>query len=434
MEAGKGYMAQAFRCRKSRLSGEVWIPGSKSHTVRAVIIAGLAAGESRIEAPLDSADTRSTARVCAGLGAQVELAPEVWTVVGHDGQPRAPDDVLDAGNSGTTIRFAAGSAALLREGAAVFTGDEQIRRRPMGPLLDSLNDLGAQAFSTRDNGCAPIVVRGRLQGGETTIEAETSQYLTSLLLNAPLAEGDTVVHVPLLNEKPYVELTLDWLQRQGIRCEHEGLKEFRIPGGQHYQPVHGRVPGDFSSATFFLCAGALSDNDVTCRGLDLNDAQGDKAVVGYLQQMGAEVQVSDEAIRVRPGELHGVDLDLNDTPDALPMMAVLGCFARGTTRLLNVPQARIKETDRIAAMRAELGKLGARVEELPDGLVIHESRLSGAEVNGYGDHRIVMALAVAGLACPGETIVGTAEAAGVTFPTFAKCIRNLGGELEVLAD
>jgi 3-phosphoshikimate 1-carboxyvinyltransferase len=161
----------------------------------------------------------------------------------------------------------------------------------------------------------------------------------------------------------------------------------------------------------------------------MNDTQGDKAVVEYLRRMGAKVETGEGAIRVQAGELRGADLDLNATPDALPTMAVIGCFARGTTRLLNVPQARIKETDRIAVMCAELKKMGAKVSELKDGLVVEESRLTGAEVGGHGDHRIVMALAVAGLSSSGRTVIDTAEAVGVTFPTFLECMKGLGADI-----
>jgi len=415
-----------FVCQKSRLHGDVTIPGSKSHTIRAVALASLAPGVSRIEAPLDSGDARSSVRAFTALGAKIDCQPDVWTVQGTGGEPRTPDDVVDVGNSGTTVNIAMGSAALVRKGFTVFTGDCQIRRRPSGALLAALNDLGAWAESTRGNGCPPIVIRGRLKGGTTTIECKSSQYLTSLLINCPLADGDSVIKVPVLEEKPYVEMTLDWLARQGIKLERDGTKEFRIPGRQNYKAFSRRIPADFSSATFFLCAGALGDNDVVVRGLDFNDTQGDKAVIDYLRQMGARVEVVPEGIRVRPGKLTGCYIDLNATPDALPMMAVVACFAAGKTTLGNVAHARIKETDRIATMREELTKLGANVTEKPDGLVIEQSELHAAEVDGHHDHRIAMALAVAGCAIPGIPTVHTAEVATVTFPTFMYCLRSLG--------
>ncbi len=420
-------------CDRSRLQGEVEIPGSKSHTIRAVAIAALAPGESRIRQPLDSKDTQAAVRAYRALGAEIDAQrPDLWSVAGTGGDLRTPENVIDVANSGTTLRIALGSGALLLEGLAVFTGDAQIRLRPAGPLADSLNDLGAKVRSTCRNGCAPFVVEGRLRGGETAIEAVTSQYLTSLLINTPLADDASRIRVPVLNERPYVEITLDWLRRQGITLEREGLAEFRVPGGQQYQPVDRRIPADFSSATFFLAAGALGDNAVVSLGLDMNDMQGDRAVVDYIREMGAEVQIEEGRIRVEARELVGRELDLNATPDALPMMAVLGCFAKGTTRLVNVPQARLKETDRIAVMKAELERLGARIEELSDGLVIEESQLHGAPVDGHDDHRVVMALAIAGTAASGQTVIRGYEAAAITYPGFVDALTALGGKARVI--
>lgn len=421
-------------CRNSRLRGEVRIPGSKSHTIRAVAIASLAAGESRIGAPLDSNDTRAAIGAFEALGAQVETRPDLWIVRGTAGKLNAPADVIDVGNSGVTLHTAMGACTLVKHGIAVLTGDAQIRRRPAGPLATSLNDLGSRVRSTRGTGTAPFVVEGRLRGGETSIEALSSQWLSSLLISCPLAAEGTVIRVPVLHEAPYVEMTLDWLDRQGIAVAREDMREYRIPGGQGYHPVDRAIPADFSSATFFLGAGALADNEIVLRGLDMTDTQGDKAVVDLVREMGADVEVAPDAIRVRPRELAGREFDLNATPDALPTLAVLGCFARGETRLVNVPQARSKETDRIAVMAEELGKLGAHVEELEDGIVVRESALRGAEVDGRGDHRVVMALTVAGCAASGETIIRGAEAAAVTYPQFVEHMEALGADLTAEPD
>jgi 3-phosphoshikimate 1-carboxyvinyltransferase len=226
-------------------------------------------------------------------------------------------------------------------------------------------------------------------------------------------------------------MTLDWIRRQGITVEQERLEEFRVPGGQRYKPVARRIPADFSSATFFFGAGALGDNEVMLRGLEMNDAQGDRAVGDYVRQMGARVEPGPEGIRVAARGLSGCELDLNATPDALPMMAVLGCFAKGVTRLVNVPQARLKETDRIAVMCTELERLGARVQELSDGLIVEESTLRGAKVDGHGDHRVIMALVIAGCHIPGATVVRGADAMAVTYPGFMDALRSLGGKVAV---
>ncbi len=410
--------------RPGQLGGRLRVPASKSHTIRALIIATLADGESFVRAPLDSDDTRSCLACCRALGAQITEQAEGWRVRGTGGRLQVPENVVDVGNSGTTL-YIAMAAAALTGGFTVFTGDEQIRRRPARNLLGALRDLGATAFDTRGNGCAPLVVGGPLRGGRTAIACPTSQYLSALLLAAPLAEGTSEIEVTELNEQPYVEITLDWLDRQRIRYERRGLMWFRVPGGQAYHAFDRAVPGDFSSATFFFCAAAVTGSAVTVDGLDPNDPQGDKDVLRLLEQMGCRVTWADTSVTVEGTKLRGVDADLNPMPDALPALAVTACFAEGVTRLGNVPQARLKETDRIAVMARELARMGATVKEEPDGLVIQGSRLEGTAVNGYADHRVVMALAIAGLRARGSTTVSTAEAAAVTFPGFFELLESL---------
>jgi 3-phosphoshikimate 1-carboxyvinyltransferase len=385
----------------------------------------LAEGESHILLPLDSADTRSCVAICKKFGAEIKLEDNEWIVRGTAGAPAIPDDVLDAGNSGTTLYLTASTAAL-SAGSSVFTGDEQIRRRPVENLLGALRDLGAEAFSTRGNGFPPIVIGGLLKGGKTAIKCPTSQFLSSLLLGCPLAKGDTEIEVLELNEKPYVTITLDWLERQNIKIKYDAdLTRFSIPGNQKYKAFTREIPGDFSSATFFLCLAAITGARLRLEGLDMSDAQGDKAVISMLQKMGAEVTVKGAAIEIVGKKLCGATLDLNATPDALPALAVTACFADGTTELVNVPQARLKETDRISVMFQELSKMGARIKENADGLVIEGSPLQGAHVSGHADHRVVMALAVAGLASNGKTVIDTAEAVSITFPTFFKLIESI---------
>ncbi len=419
-----------FIVEKSDLSGTIPMPASKSHTIRAVVIASLAEGVSIIEAPLDSRDTQAAVRICRGLGAGIETGAD-WRVEGTGGKIIVPEDVLDVANSGTTLYITLATAAL-GEGCSVFTGDAQTRSRPVQPLIDALNELGAEVFSTRGNGMAPLVVKGRLKGGRIAIECPTSQYLTSLLLNCPLAEGDTEIEVLHLNEHPYVEMTLRWLDEQGIAYERDEWRRFRIKGGQKYKSFKKRIPADFSSATFFLCAGAIVGENVALEGLDMNDSQGDKAVVDYLKRMGAAVAVADDAIRVKRAALEGCEIDLNATPDALPAMAVTACFAEGETRLVNVPQARLKETDRISVMQKELSKMGADIEEREDGLVVRKSGLKGTVVDGHDDHRVVMALAVAGLVAEGTTTITKAESVDITFPNFVELMQKLGAKIRVM--
>jgi 3-phosphoshikimate 1-carboxyvinyltransferase len=343
------------------------------------------------------------------------------------------------GNSGTTL-FLALAAAALGESPVTFTGDEQIGRRSAGPLLDALEGLGVRVESAARDGCrgyVPITVQGPWKGGRVSLSCPTSQYLSALLLASPLAPPGRVteIDVPLLNEKPYIEMTLSYLDAQDIPCEIGGdFSFFRIPGGASWKPVSGPVPGDFSSAAFPGCAAAVSGGPLTLLGLDPEDTQGDKAFFTFLAEMGCEVgwekAGSEWKLRIsRQGPLKGGEFDLNATPDLLPVMAVTAAFARGDTALVNAAHARIKETDRIAVMSRELAKLGVETEERPDGLIIRgKGALRGGKPGGYrvdgrGDHRIVMALAAASLGAPGPVEIAGAESAAVTYPEFLRLLQ-----------
>ncbi len=420
--------------KKSKLTGTVSIPGSKSHTIRAVTIASLADGQSTIRNPLVSDDTLSAVNCYRAFGAKIDTGNEkMWKVVGTGGRLTVPAEIIDVGNSGTTLRIAVGSAALVdKEATVTFTGDEQIRSRPIGPLLTALCDLGAKARSVDNDGKPPVAISGKLVGGATTIECVTSQYLSSLLLAAPLAEKDTRIEVTLLNEPDYVQMTLDWLDKQGIKYENDRMRHFKVAGGQKYKAFDCAIPADFSSATFFLCAAAILDADVTLTGLDFADSQPDKAVADYLRSMGADITIDKAAVRVKGSKLTGTVIDMNRTPDALPSMAVVAAFAAGSTKLVNVAQARNKETDRISCMACELKKMGANVEQLPDGLIIHQSRLAAAQLDGRSDHRIVMALSLAAMAVDGQTVIETAEAINVTFPDYVALMKSLGAKMKLI--
>ncbi len=420
---------------KSRLKGTVAIPGSKSHTIRAVAIASLAGGQSLIHAPLDSSDTQAAVACYRALGAVIDASnPKLWKVTGTNGKITPPREIIDVGNSGTTLRIAIGSAALAPSGqTTTFTGDEQIQTRPVEPLIDSLNDLGAKCVSLKNNGKVPVEIAGKLAGGTTEIAAYTSQYLSSLLLCVPLASEDTQIDVTMLNEPGYVQMTLDWLDKQQIEYENQQMRQFRIRGNQSYRAFEDAVAADFSSATFFLCAAALIADEVTLLGLDFTDSQPDKAVVDYLKAMGADIRIEPDSVTVKASPLKGTEIDMNKTPDALPAMAVTAAFAEGTTRLLNVAQARSKETDRIKCMAEELKKMDVDVEELPDGLIIRGGKPRPAELHGWADHRIVMALSLAGLCMDDECTIETAEAISVTFPDYVELMRSIGANMKVVS-
>ncbi len=420
-----------LKVSNSEVCGKISIPGSKSHTIRALFFSALAKGKSKIQNPLMSSDSISAVNLCTAFGADYSFIDDCYTVNGVGSNPRVPENIIDVGNSGTSLRLGVMTAALV-EGYTVFTGDYQIRQRQIGPLVDAIKNLGGEAFTTRGNSSAPVVIKGRAAGGFTKLDSITSQYLSSILVNAPLLEKDTHIEVTRLNEIPYVEITLWWLDKLGIKYKHNGMKEFFIPGQQRYLPFEATIPGDFSSATFFMVHCAISGQEMELTNLDMSDPQGDKRVLTLLEDMGAKVSYGKNSVIIKGQKLQGRHIDMNSIPDALPAMAVAACFAEGETRLLNVPQARMKETDRISVMCKELTKMGANIKELPDGLIIKESKLKGCKVNGHDDHRIVMSLAIAGLNCSGDTIIDTAEAMNVTFPSFVECIQSCGGKIELL--
>lgn len=419
---------------KTQLKGKVAIPASKSHTIRAIAIASLGQGKSVIRNPLISSDTLSAVACYQALGAGIDTShPKCWEVSGLGGNVKTLTETIDVGNSGTTMRIAMGSASLLEKGQTVtLTGDEQIQSRPIEPLLSSLEQLGAKAKSVNDNGKAPVQMGGRLTGGKTIIECITSQYLSSLLLAVPLAENDSEINVTLLNEPDYVQMTLDWLDKQGIKYENDRMRHFAVKGRQCYKSFDAVIPADFSSATFFLCAGAILDTDIILTGLDFTDSQPDKAVADYLKAMGADISSTDEGVRIRTSQLKGIEIDMNKTPDALPAMAVTASFAEGTTKLVNVAQARNKETDRIKCMAEELKKMNVDAEERPDGLIIHQSNPTAGSFEGRADHRIVMAMAVGAMAVEGKSTITTAEAMNVTFPTFVELMQKLGANINTV--
>ncbi len=408
------------------LKGSLRIPASKSHTIRALLIGSFADSPSRIDFPLYSEDTRSCLKACRTLGAEIEETDRGWNIIKPVSRETAQSEAfIDTGNSGTTLYLITAMAALL-DRTVRFDGDDQIRSRSAANLLNALKDLGA-GVTASENGCAPYTIQGPMTGGETSVECPTSQYLSALLLSLPLLkEGQSsLVKVPLLMEKPYVEMTLRWMEEQGINLENRNFSEFLIPGGQRYKGFTRAIPSDFSSATFFLCAAAITGSSLTFEGLDMTDSQGDKAVIPMLEEMGCSYRVDGETLHFSGAPLKGTVLDLNDTPDALPALAAAACFASGETHITNVPQARMKETDRIAVMTEELRKMGADITELPDGMIIRPSKLKGASVKGHGDHRVVMALSIAALMAEGETTIDTAEAVDITFPGFFPLLESL---------
>ena len=418
--------------KTEKLEGEIEIPSSKSHTIRAVIFASLAEGTSKVVRPLESEDTLAAFDVCKELGAEITKEEGAWIVKGFNKKPKNPEKVLDLKNSGTSLRLIS-SVVALGDFEAELDGDESLRTRPMQPLLSALNNLGAEALSDKNDGKCPIKIKGPLVGGKTDVGGVSSQFVSSLLITCPLLSQDTEIEVVGISEIPYIKMTLQWLDEQGIKYEKsEELTKYKINGNQSYKSFEKTVPADWSSAAFPICAAVITNSNVLVKGLDVNDVQGDKGIIDVLKQMGADITVEDAGIRVKGSQLKGTTIDLNSMPDALPALSVVSCFAEGETIIKNVSQARIKETDRIKAMATELRKMGANAEEFPDGMIVRKSELKGVKLRGYKDHRIVMALSLAGMAVDGKTQITTAEAINVTFPSFVESMKKLGAQFELV--
>ena len=450
------------------LSGGATPPGSKSQTVRGLILATLAKGRSVLCNALDSDDTNAAIQICESLGSKISREGNDLVIESSAAPLDSDRKEINSGNSGITTRFILPVLGLRKSlEPIILDTDEQMRVRPLVPLIDALDNLGMKIES--NNGKPPLKISGKLTGGKTTVNGLSSQYLSALLISCPLAEGDTEIEVANLHERPYVEMTLRWLDEQGIEYMHSQaggshtpsahslrscglpLKEeenspravdrFYIKGGQGYRPFEKSIPGDFSSASYMIAAAVMIPGEIRLHGLDMGDQQGDKRIIEVLREMGARLHL--DQVEIAPGklgnvlviegdrELKGITIDCNDMPDMVPTLAVIGTYAKGKTELINVAQARVKETDRIHSMREGLERMGAKIEEREDGLIVCQSKLYGAEVHGYQDHRTIMALAIAGMVADGETTIDTAEGINKTFPKFVDIMKTLGANIIV---
>lgn len=423
---------------KSSIKGEVFAPPSKSYTHRAIILAALSK-ESTVHRPLLSADTLATIQASKMFGAIIEENGQNLIIHGFDGKPNVPDDVIDAANSGTTLRFMTAIAALT-DGITVLTGDSSLRTRPNGPLLKVLNELGAKTCSSRGNERAPIIIKGGLKGGEVSIEGSiSSQFISALLIACSLAENDTRLSIQgKLKSRPYIDVTIEMLELAGVKIQtddSDGIT-FTIPGKQKYNLKEYTIPGDFSSASYLLGAAAITDGaDLTVRNL-FPSRQGDRVIIETLKEMGANIAWDKKAgiVTVKGGNpLKAITFDAGATPDLVPTIAVLAATAEGTSKIVNAEHVRYKETDRLSALATELPKMGVSLKEEKDSLTITGGKLHGATVHGWDDHRIVMALSLAGIVA-GNTTIDTTESVSISYPDFFKDMSRLGAKLEIKDD
>jgi 3-phosphoshikimate 1-carboxyvinyltransferase len=408
----------------SRIEGEVQAPASKSLMLRAVAAAVLTEGRAvTISNPSVCDDAEAALGIAEGLGAAVRREAG-RTVIEPGAGPVTR--FLRCGESGLCLRLFPAVAALRSE-EFVFEAQGSLLRRPVAMLEAPLRALGAKC-ETRQ-GLAPVVVRGPLRGGRAAVDGGlSSQALTGLLLALPRALGDSELAVAALQSRAYVELTLDFLRRAGIRISGEAPGVLRIPGGQAYTRTSYAIEGDWSGAAFLLVAGALA-GEVTVRGLDPSSLQADRAVCDALERSGAGVTIMPSAVSVCRGDLQAFEMDLADAPDLFPPLVALAASCQGTTRLHGVGRLRHKESDRAAALREEFGRLGADIRLEGPALVVRGGTLRGGTVGPHGDHRIAMALAVAGLRSGGEVVIEDAGCVGKSYPRFFEDLAAVGGRI-----
>lgn len=413
---------------KRNIKASIAVPGSKSLTQRALVASALADGESIIRRALISEDTNLLMEALNHLGAGIMLEAEDVVVEGTGGLIKTPKKPLYMGNNGTGIRFLTAVSALGR-GRVVLTGSRRMEQRPIQDLLDALKSLGAEAISTKGTGCPPVKVSspsGVLRGGQITMSGSiSSQFVSAILLVAPYAQKKVILEIEGgLVSTPYVRMTLGVMSDFGISVTGKDYRIFDIPQGR-YIPRTYTIEGDASNASYFWAAAAVTGGEVCVSNIFSNSVQGDIAFLNILEKMGCRVEKGDWGITIfGPERLKGVVVDMNKWPDIVPTLAVVAAQAEGQTVIKNVAHLRVKETDRLQAVAAELKKIGAKVDELPDGLVIRRSEPQGGVIETYNDHRMAMSFAVAGLVVPGISIGGE-ECVAKSFPDFWEIFDQL---------
>lgn len=414
---------------KTKLYGKIVCPPNKSYTHRAIMLASLTKGKSIIENVLHSSDIDATIETCKKFGAQMKETGNNLTIDGIE-EFKNQNIVIDAKNSGTTIRIATAIASLSK-GKTILSGDESLRKRPMQPLLDALESIGAKCSST--GGKPPITVSGTVKGKEVSIPGNiSSQFVTALMIIAPRTEKGLILNIKDdLVSKPYLDATINIMEKFGVNViTITPYKKYQIPS-QEYKPTDVTIPSDFSSLALLLSASVLLGDKVTCEMMMGDLPQGDKKIIDILKDLGVVVTLSKNTITVKsPTLLEGGKFDLIDTPDLLPPLAILALKSSKPIELFNVKHARYKETDRIAILGRELKKLGVKVEEKEDGLILEApEHPKGAELNSENDHRLFMAFCIAGMYV-GDCTVTNPESVTISYPNFISDMNKVGGKIK----
>ena len=416
-----------MKCRveKSEINGDIICPPNKSYTHRAIFIASLAMDKSIIKNILRSEDTNATIGACKNFGVEIDDVGNDVTVTSAN-ELKIKSDTIDAANSGTTIRIATAIASLADD-KITLTGDSSLKKRPMQPLLDALESLGAQCSSS--NGKPPISVKGRIKGGKVKIPGNmSSQFISALMITAPKLENGLVINIDgKLVSKPYIDATVTTMKKFGVDVEIKTpYKKYIIPE-QNYKPTTLIIPSDFSSLALLLAAAVLLGEDLTIKASTGSMPQPDEAIIDILEIMGVVITLNKNIIKIKsPKKLDGGKFDLSDSPDLVPAIAILALKSSKPIEIFNVEHVRYKETDRISIIARELSKLGIKVEEKKDGLILSNSdNLNGADLNSENDHRLFMAFSIAGMYV-GNCTVSDPESVKISYPNFISEMKRVG--------
>lgn len=415
-----------IKSQKIKKSVEVAVPGSKSYTHRILIAAALSDGICTLQNCLKSKDTLLTLNALRQLGVKVEERDNRLMVHGTNGVLKPCSCPVYLGNSGTSMRFLTGVAAL-GDGMYTLTGTERMFERPIQDLIDGLNQIGVFASSINKNGCPPVEIRGgRVKGGALSLKCKiSSQYLSSLLLIAPYTqEGLEITVTDGLVSKPYVDMTIDIMTRLGVKVARDGYRRFTIHGRQAYRAGSYVVEPDCSQAGYFWAAAAITGSRIKVKGITKASRQGDVRFTKILEAMGCKIFHEKDGIAVSGVSLSAVEVDMADMPDIVPTLAVVAAFAKGTTLIKNVAHLKAKESDRLAAVVNELSKMDIKASPTDTGLAIKGGRPCGAVIDTYGDHRIAMSFAIAGLRVPG-IVIKDEKCVEKSFPDFWNVFEGL---------
>ena len=425
--------------KSQNLKGKITMPRSKTHSFRALILAAAARGISTVRQPKLSNDWHEAVKAMKMYGAKIgEIGNNVYQIEGVAGKLKTPSDVINVGNSGTMLFFISGVAASCC-GWSVITGDESIRtlRSVSQNLFQPFKELGIKIISTKNDGMAPLMIKGKVDGGVAHMDGIGCQPVFSVLIASALSEKPVEIFVKNPGETAYIDLLLYWFKKVGLQFKNvDGrYKHYIFPGNKPPEAFDATIPFEWSAPPYPLLAAIITKNsEISVADMDVRDPYGDKFVINILKNMGANLTLNNDTLIAKSSELHAVEVDMNKMPDQVPTIAVAACFAHGKTVIKNALTARWKECDRIAAICRELKKMGAKIEERTDGLIINQDgswKLKGAHVEGYKDHRMVLSLAIAGLNSNGETIISDAEMVEKSFETFIPEMKGAGANFQL---